>query len=86
LSTHRTRDPLPARLAPLGPEDFVGKPWPLVRVLSGSAMRAILSVEDDCLIVAGRQQPLTWEDLRGFCQLSFDHGATWQTAEKEVEG
>jgi hypothetical protein len=75
----------PIRVVPLEMKDFVGKPWPLVRVKRGQAIRAIQAVESPGLSLACRRDPISWAELREDCDISYDLGVTWVKAEKEEQ-
>lgn len=75
----------PIRMVPLSMEDFVGKPWPLVRPAGTTQAHQILSVYGGGLGVPFAPQFLSWDKLRELHELSHDHGVTWVKAEKEEQ-
>jgi hypothetical protein len=73
---------LTTQVVPLGPEDIVlGKT--VVRTREGQP--EILVIGRDEAGIGDAPMRLSWETLRTRYEISFDHGATWQKAEKEVE-
>jgi len=69
----------------LGPEDIVlGKT--VVRVVCGECRYLVRAANNAGLWFHSDAKQATWEELRGTYEISFDHGTTWQKAEKEVEG
>jgi hypothetical protein len=73
---------LTTRTVPLGPEDIVlGKT--VVRTCEGQP--EILVIGRDEAGIGDAPMRLSWETLRTRYEISFDHGSTWQKAEKEVE-
>jgi hypothetical protein len=74
---------LTTRTVPLGPEDIVlGKT--VVRACEGQP--EILVIGRDEAGIGDAPMRLSWETLRTRYEISFNHGVTWQKAEKEVEG
>jgi hypothetical protein len=74
---------LTTRTVPLGPEDIVlGKT--VVRPYDGAPENLATSRGVHGIICGVTH--FTWQDLRDAAEISHDHGATWQKAEKEVEG
>lgn len=84
VSTYRV--PIaPIRMVPLSMEDFIGKPWPWVRVENGCTVYVVCGLHKDGLWAGDSRTYINWGNLRNAHELSHDHGVTWVKAEKEEQ-
>lgn len=83
--TYRTRDPLPVTKIPLGPENIIlGKT--VVRKTDFKARsNLVIGFSSLGIFTPACETAIPWDSLHNDHDISFDHGITWQRAEKAAK-